>query len=282
MDGEALPHIALGTRRMSGHFDGVVVRDRDAAAASRLMRAARLLGVDLFDTSPVHARGFAEADLGRAHGAAAARIWTKVGTDVGGVLPRPDYSIAGMLATLRNSCRRLRRPSVECVFVHHPPADVLASLDWLRLHELALLSELTSEVGVSIRADDEADLLLDLPTPMPVMVPAATLHRRPHLAASLSDAGHRLVVSELFAGGAALKGIPAERRIRLIRHVFGVTVSRHRPWAVVLSPRTPRQLDEYAGCVRQVNGKRAGLPVRTGSDLENRRVSSTLTATRRW
>ncbi|GAA1931077.1 aldo/keto reductase [Streptantibioticus ferralitis] len=252
-----MPHIALGTMRMSGHFDGLMVLNRDAVGASRLLDAARHLGVDLFDTAPVYARGQAEWDLGRSGGPAASRVWTKVGVDIGGVLPRLDYSVPGMLATLQGSCRRLRRTSVECVFVHNPTAEVLRSLDWRQLYELMVVNGPADALGASVLTGEEVELLLDVPVPvpMPVMVEAALLDRRRGLAVRLANAGHRLIVRSLFSGGAAFDGLPPERRIRLIGEAFHATVSRYDPWAVVIAPRTPQQMAEYSAVLRYATGK---------------------------
>jgi aryl-alcohol dehydrogenase-like predicted oxidoreductase len=250
-----VPHIALGTMRMSGHFNGLMVLDRDPVVASRLLDAAHGLGIDLFDTAPIYARGLAESDLGQGGAPADSRVWTKVGVDIGEILPRLDYSVPGMVATLRESCRRLRRTSVECVFVHNPTAGVLESLDWRQLYERAVVEGPADELGASILTGEEAELLLDVPVPMPVMVEAALLDRRPGLAARLADAGHRLIVRSLFSGGAAFDGLPPEHRIRLVGEAFDAAVSEHDPWAVVIAPRTPDQLADYGVVVRNATGK---------------------------
>ncbi|MFC5218981.1 aldo/keto reductase [Streptomyces coerulescens] len=253
-----MTRVVLGTMRTSGNFNGLMVVDRDTDSSSGILHAAMAdPGIHGFDTAPIYARGLAESDLGR--WCPDAPVWTKVGVDVSTPLPTLDYSLPTMTRTLDASCERLRRPSVECVFVHNPPMDVFQGLDWRELKEALVDRGAADQLGVSVLDPSEIALVAEVDTPLTVMVETQILESSPHLAGRLHDAGHRLVLRSLFAGGRGIRSVPTKERADAVTSRLVGLVERFDPWAVVMAPRTPAQLADYAPAVarlRQAVGQR--------------------------
>jgi aryl-alcohol dehydrogenase-like predicted oxidoreductase len=247
--------IALGTMRLSGSFDGLMVRQRDPAAAADLISAASHLGCSIFDTAPIYARGNAEADL--ADTDPTASIWTKVGVDITAPLPRLDYSIPGMSRCLQRSLIRLGRGTVAVAFIHNASATVLRSLDWNAVDTELVDAGLTRQLGVSVLDEAAASVVAKLNRAMPVMVEFAMLRDNPAVTARLADSGVSLIVRSIFEGGELLRGVDAAGRTNRIRGRIGEVVDRSNPAAIVVAPRTRPQLDEYAHAFQSIHAVEA-------------------------
>lgn len=243
----ALPPIALGTMRVSGWFNGLMVLDRDETTAVRLLRLAHGMGVRVFDTAPIYARGWAELDLARAlRDLPDCRIWTKTGVDISGVLPQLDYSPKGLIRGYETSLNRLSGLLPEAVFVHNPSSAVLHGLDFEALQKEC--SGLTPQVRVGVSVLTGAhlyDLLAsNLPQGAPVMVEAATLAAEPALTAKVRRR-FDLVVRSLFDGGERIRGVSPQQRPGAIAESLRELRRRLRPTALVIAPRTTAQLAQY-------------------------------------
>ncbi|NEE13973.1 hypothetical protein G3M58_46890, partial [Streptomyces sp. SID7499] len=81
------------------------------------------------------------------------------------------------------------------------------------------------------------------------MVETAVLERHPELALRLRDAGHRLVLRSLFAGGRSIRSLPAERRAQAVTERLTALTAAFDPWALVIAPRTPEQFADYLPAV---------------------------------
>lgn len=239
------PALALGTMRTSGFFDGLFVLDRDPEESGRFLRAAVAGGIRLVDTAPIYARGQAELDVGR-HVPPDVAVWTKVGVDIRPPLPRLDYTLDGMWRTLLESLERLRRPAVDAVFVHNPPASVLPSLDLAGLRARCEAEGVAAAVGVSLlRPADALRLRADqLPPGSLLMCEAAALEEDEATVGPVL-AEQRLVVRSVLAGGRLLEATPPEDVQAAVRRRLAEVEERWAPEAVVVGPRTREQLAAY-------------------------------------
>ncbi|MEV0443322.1 aldo/keto reductase [Streptomyces spectabilis] len=247
------PAIALGTMRVSGTFNGLMVLDRNEYAAVRLLRRAHSAGVRVFDTAPIYARGCAERDLALALGGLPdCRIWTKAGVDIRGPLPRLDYSLAGLVNSYAASLDRLSGLMPEALFVHNPPRNALHEIDFPRLQKEC--SRLTPHVRVGVSVLTEAhlaDLLASsLPPGAPVMAELAALMAEPTITANVR---HRFapVVRSLFDGGNRIRAVAETQRSAVIAESVCALREELQPDALVIAPRTEGQLDQYLPLLNQ-------------------------------
>ncbi|MFF0334972.1 aldo/keto reductase [Streptomyces fimicarius] len=248
-----MTRVVLGTMRTSGNFNSLMVVDRDTHRAAEVVRMARKLNLDGLDTAPIYARTLAESDLGElCHDLP---VWTKVGVDVRTPLPTLDYSLPTMAATLAESGRRLRRSSVDCVLVHNPPIEAFRTFDWPEMHRLLVQEGPARDLGVSVLDPSEIALVADVGTPLVTMVETAVLERHPELALRLRDAGHRLVLRSLFAGGRSIRTLPAERRAQAVTERLTALTAAFDPWALVIAPRTPEQFADYLPAVEHLRAE---------------------------
>ena len=88
----------------------------------RLISTARDEGISIFDTSPSYGAGLAESRLGRAIGNCPdAFVMTKAGLRASGLLKRErDHSPSGIVESVEGSLRRLRRDSIDLLWLHGP------------------------------------------------------------------------------------------------------------------------------------------------------------------
>lgn len=119
-----LPRLGIGTAPLGGLFQEV--SEQDAAAT---LEAAAAAGITYFDTAPRYGHGQAEDRLGRL--LAPAGIAEPVISTKTGWLLRPeadgspgtvvtDWTERGIRASLESSLTRLRRPSVDILYLHDP------------------------------------------------------------------------------------------------------------------------------------------------------------------
>lgn len=133
---------------------GIAGRGQPAPSeVAAILEAARIAGVRVLDTA--HAYGSAERVIGDLQAAAASfDITTK--TLAVKTPSIDDEQCAAVAAALEQSLRRLRRPSVDAVLVHHP-ADLLARGGdrlW-RVLERFRADGKTRRIGVSVYNPDQ-------------------------------------------------------------------------------------------------------------------------------
>ncbi|GAA4213153.1 aldo/keto reductase [Actinocatenispora rupis] len=110
-----LPPLGIGTAPLGGLFRDVSEQD-----AADTVAAAAAAGVTYFDTAPRYGHGQAEERLGRALPAVPDAV---VSTKTGWLLRPgrtvvPDWSERGVRASLESSLDRLRRESVDILYLH--------------------------------------------------------------------------------------------------------------------------------------------------------------------
>ncbi|MEU3096486.1 aldo/keto reductase [Streptomyces sp. NPDC006967] len=240
-----VPALVVGTMAGSGFFNGTMVVDRDAAEARAFVQKAVGLGFRIFDTAPVYGRGHAEQDLGKWL-PADLEVWTKVGVDISGPLPRLDYSLDGMIASLSGSLERLGRSRVSVAMVHNPVPSVLTDLDLKGLADHCARTGQADQIGVSVLTPEASLPLLAprLPAGSVVMCEADQMDPRDReLRAMCSD--YRLVIRSIFSHGARLRGVPEARRAAVIQERIDELSAVYSPAALVIGPRLAEHLDDY-------------------------------------
>lgn len=188
-------------------------------------------GIDTIDTSPVY--GDAEFRIGAL--APAFAVQTKVTI--------ADHSSTEVLAGLRESLVRLRRPTVETVLVHDWPSLGAAGRE-TAVSALRAAREEGLTLGVGVSAYDEADLITALDAfdrldvvQMPVSVLDQRLEDSGSVASLHARGGRLQARSVLLQGVLAGAGAPFESHPDVQRWVasgLGVggalTYVRSRPW----------------------------------------------------
>ena len=112
-----LGKIVIGTWPLSGDFGARSLGDIEAC-----LKKALDAGIRRFDTAPNYGLGFAESALGMVlAGGEGVEVYTKCGN-------RPfigkDFSPDGLEESIGQSLKRLRRDSIEGVFLHNPRTEV--------------------------------------------------------------------------------------------------------------------------------------------------------------
>jgi aryl-alcohol dehydrogenase-like predicted oxidoreductase len=124
----------------------------DAPAFVRLLRRARALGINLFDTAPDYRDS--EPLLGRAfRGRRADLVLAKAGRVqrrvAGGWVAYELWAQAGVLRTIEESLRRLRTDYLDLVQLHSPPLRVLEDGQALAALERAQAQGKVRHIGIS-------------------------------------------------------------------------------------------------------------------------------------
>ncbi len=110
------PKIVIGMWPLSGDFGRVSL-----TIVERVIRKAIDNGFCQFDVAPNYGNGFAEMALGQVLGNdKSVKIYTKFGNHP---FEGKDFSDTGLERSLEQSLVRLRRDSVEGVFLHNPRKD---------------------------------------------------------------------------------------------------------------------------------------------------------------
>ena len=125
--------IIIGTWPLSGDFGNVSLTE-----VHRVLTTARDAGFQEFDTAPNYGRGFIEFALGKTFGNdSEVRINTKCGN-----IPfvGKTFEVSDIRRSVDDSLIRLRRDSINVLFLHNPRAEVP---DYSAL--LTLMDELKSE-----------------------------------------------------------------------------------------------------------------------------------------
>lgn len=124
--------IGLGTWGLSGDGYGEVSEATQDAVIDR----ARSLGITLFETADVYAKGKMEAKLGeRLAGDEEVVIVTKLGTDLESTPSRKRFDVAYLEQAFAKSQERLRRDVMDVVLLHNPSFDAVKHGDacaWLQ------------------------------------------------------------------------------------------------------------------------------------------------------
>jgi aryl-alcohol dehydrogenase-like predicted oxidoreductase len=107
----------IGTWPLSGDFGSV-----EPADVHRVLGAARNAGFLEFDTAPNYGGGFMEVALGEVFGSdPEVRINTKCGNIP---LEGKSFAVADLRRSVEESLVRLRRASINVLFLHNPRAEV--------------------------------------------------------------------------------------------------------------------------------------------------------------
>ncbi|AEM38982.1 aldo/keto reductase [Pyrolobus fumarii 1A] len=137
----------------SGPYQGLSKRDLVG-----LIREARRLGINFFETADVYDRGEAERILGEALGDEREEviIATKIGYDFYGSpeRPRKRFDPEYLVTAAERSCERIGKCPIDLIYMHNPPLEVLRepaiyeAMDTLREENLA------KHLGVSLDPSD--------------------------------------------------------------------------------------------------------------------------------
>ncbi|WP_131159741.1 aldo/keto reductase [Aeropyrum pernix] len=127
--------LAYGVYSLTGMYGSV-----EPGEALGILRFARSLGVEHFDTADVYGNGLGERLLGEAFpGGRGVFVATKVGYDFySGGRPVRRYDREYLEKALRRSLERLGVESVDLLYIHNPPLEVLRGgeiyrfLSWAR------------------------------------------------------------------------------------------------------------------------------------------------------
>lgn len=153
--------LILGTAQLTQRYGIMAAPTGPGRSASSILATAERLGVRTVDTAPAY--GDAEAVIGR-HGAAFT-VHTK--------LPRDEAPAAALAASLG----RLRRDSVEVLYLHDP--DVVLDVRDPRLAAAAaLVGERVGALGASIYTPEQFNAAVVDPRIAVVQVPLNLLDRR--------------------------------------------------------------------------------------------------------
>ncbi len=160
--------IGLGTWAMGGpaEVDGKPIGwgPTDDAESSRVLRRARELGVNFFDTADVYGFGHSEELLGQAFRAHWQGIYlaTKVGNRryPGGQTTK-DFSRSYIFQACDASRKRLQKDCIELYQLHNPSLEVFRHGDWPETMEELQRAGKIRWYGVSVTSLEEAQTFLD-------------------------------------------------------------------------------------------------------------------------
>lgn len=240
--------LILGTAQLTQRYGIMAAPTGPERSASSILATAERLGVRTVDTAPAY--GDAEAVVGR-HGVAFT-VHTK--------LPRDEEPAAALAASLG----RLRRDSVEVLYLHDP--DVVLDVRDPRLAAAAaLVGERVGALGASIYTPEQFNAAVVDPRIAAVQVPLNLLDRRfdGELLTFAEDADTRVIARSALLQGLladperALGRVPvldsALRQVQLVCRELGRTpvetalgwvLSRSRVDGVIVGAETPSQLME--------------------------------------
>ena len=231
--------IGFGCARLGGFFQGGA---KDGAV--RALRAAHERGITFFDTSDMYSQGESEAILGHTFRDLGSGV--TIATKVGYTLPsrrtllarakpllRPlvraarlrrsqlpsfargtisqDFSPGHIVRSAEASLRRLRRNCLDLYQLHSPPAELLASGDFLEPLERLKSAGKIRYYGVSCETAADVELALRHPSVSTVQLRLSLLAQQALAsavpAAAAKDVG--VIARECFAGGLLTKPLDA-------------------------------------------------------------------------
>lgn len=239
---------------LAGRFNGLMSFQRPRLAVERILTRAYEYGIRCFDTAPAYCRGYAEEMLGDFAGDKDLKLWTKVGVDINGVLPQRDYSYSGLWRGLEGSLHRLRREYVDMAFLHNPPVNISWLSDYQRFSSEALRQGVIRCSGVSVLHHQHISTVLRAMPEARLMVEAQVI--TDHLCQRLAtDERSRLIVRSIFGGGAffAEHENDTGHKMAILQTRVESIVARSGCDAIVIAPRTMRQLHDYRWLVGSIN-----------------------------
>lgn len=134
--------IVIGTWPLSGDFGAKSLADIEASITKALDA-----GIRCFDTAPNYGLGFAESMLGMVlAGEEDVEVFTKCGNVpfVG-----KDFSPDAIEASIQQSLKRLKRTSIEGVFLHNPRTEVTVYEPLIERLEALRAQGLVNQIGLS-------------------------------------------------------------------------------------------------------------------------------------
>lgn len=251
------PYIAMrkvrlvcGTMKAAGTFDGLVTHERPIRTTLNFLSRSVIDGINTFDTSPIYAKGGAERSLGHLSQTHKIEVWTKVGVDISGVVPRLDYSYNGYWASLRSSLERLGSATIGTIFLHNPQRQHILSDEFLEFSKEAIAQSLCHQVGYSCISESAIRLAASVLPSAQIMLEAAQL-KSPTVAKIGRALEDRLIVRSLFQGGTSFRlyGTPSARR-RYVLLSASAILAEFPAATLVLAPYTSLQLRDYSQLIK--------------------------------
>ncbi len=190
--------LSLGTWGLSGDGYGTVAE----AEVDRVLDRALELGVDLFETADVYGGGAMERRLGARLPRGAARVVTKIGTDLASVPPRKRFDLDHLRPAFERSRERLGRDAIDVVLLHNPsmeamqatePADFLKELK--RLGALRAWGVSAGDAAVARAAVEQGADVIEL---VYNVFASADLHE---IAGTVAEAGTAVLARSVLAHG---------------------------------------------------------------------------------
>ncbi len=137
----------------SGPYQGLTRRELIS-----LIREARRLGINFFETADVYDRGEAERILGEALGDEKEEvvIATKLGYDFYGSPERPRrrYDPEYIVMAAERSCERIGKCPIDIIYMHNPPLEVLREPTIYEAMDALREENLAKHLGVSLDPND--------------------------------------------------------------------------------------------------------------------------------
>ncbi len=137
----------------SGPYQGLTKRELVS-----LIREARRLGVNFFETADVYDRGEAERILGEALQGELDEVVvaTKIGYDFYGSPERPRrrFDPEYLLMAAERSCERIGKCPIDLVYMHNPPLEVLREPTIYEAMDALREENLAKHLGVSLDPSD--------------------------------------------------------------------------------------------------------------------------------
>jgi aryl-alcohol dehydrogenase-like predicted oxidoreductase len=237
--------VVLGTQFIAGVFNGLLVLNRTDIELGKVLKSTLMEEVCAIDTSPIYARGFAEEVVGKV--VTTKRVWTKIGVDISKALPILDYSVEGMVRSLRESLWRLGTTVCDIAFIHNPSVQALKNIDLGELSEVLLGRDcLCRQLGVSANDPEVVSYLndSDLPEIGIVLFELSLVNRNIALLDRLSSK-YSLALRGIFGQGKLFSEVPLDQIPDLIFDRL-ITLQRELPIDYfVIGPRTFEQFLSY-------------------------------------
>ncbi len=137
----------------SGPYQGLTRRELVS-----LIREARRLGINFFETADVYDRGEAERILGEALGDEKEEvvIATKLGYDFYGSpeRPRKRYDPEYIVMAAERSCERIGKCPIDIIYMHNPPLEVLREPTIYEAMDALREENLAKHLGISLDPND--------------------------------------------------------------------------------------------------------------------------------
>ncbi len=141
--------ISFGVYSLTGLYG-----DIDPEKAVRILRRARDLGINLFDTADVYGKGYGELLLQRAFGSGVRDlvIATKIGYDIysPGEKPSRRYDPEYLVLAAKRSCERIGKKPLDLIQIHNPPLEILRDPNLYMAMRGLVEKDLALHVGIAL------------------------------------------------------------------------------------------------------------------------------------